>query len=185
MRWAALFDDLEGQALELEHAARAAEIEERTRGEIGAVALWDRARAAIGSPVRVRLAGGGAASGTLARVGRDWWLLDAGAGREVLLATASLTAVRGLGRGAATPGTVGPVEARSGLRQLLRAIARDRSSVRVELTDGSVVTGTLDRVGNDFVDLAVHAAGEPRRRHEVREVALIPLSAVAAVRRSV
>jgi hypothetical protein len=184
MRWTALFDDLEAQVVQLDHAARAAEVEERTRGEIAALTMWDRARGSIGVPVALRLDGGAAASGTLARVGRDWWLLDAGAGREVLVPTARLAGVAGLGRGTATPGTAAAVEARIGLRQLLRAVARDRSEVRVELTDGTAVAGTLDRVGGDFVDLAAHPAGEPRRRREVREVQLIPLAAIVAVRRS-
>ncbi len=185
MRWTALFDDLEAQAAQLDHAARAAEVEERTRGEIAALTMWDRARASIGVPLALRLAGGTAVTGTLDRVGRDWWLLDAGEGREVLIATAGLAGVTGFGRGTATPGTAGAVEARTSLRQLLRAVTRDRSEVRIELTDGTAVAGTLDRIGGDFVDLAGHPAGEPRRRHEVRDVHLIPLAALAAVRRSV
>jgi hypothetical protein len=112
-------------------------------------------------------------------------LLDASEGREVLVATALLVAVSGLGRSAAPPGTAGAVEARTSLRQLLRAVARDRSEVRLELADGSTVAGTLDRIGRDFVDVATHAPGELRRHHAVREVQLIPVVAIAAVRRSV
>ena len=37
------------------------------------------------------------------------------------------------------------------------------------------VDATIDRVGADFVEVATHAAGEVRRRDEVREVELIPL----------
>jgi hypothetical protein len=49
--------------------------------------------------------------------------------------------------------------------------------------DGSVLDATIDRVGTDFLEAAVHAAGEARRRSEVREVVLIPYAALAAVRR--
>ena len=44
--------------------------------------------------------------------------------------------------------------------------------------------GTIDRVGADFVETAVHAAAEPRRRQDVRDVELLPLRAIALVRRS-
>ena len=48
-----------------------------------------------------------------------------------------------------------------------------------------VVDATIDRVGADFVEVAAHSAGETRRRAEVREVELLPLAAIAVVRRSV
>jgi len=55
--------------------------------------------------------------------------------------------------------------------------------LRVCLTDSSVLDGTLDRVGSDYLEFAVHAAGEPRRRGEVREVLMLPIAALAALRR--
>jgi hypothetical protein len=55
--------------------------------------------------------------------------------------------------------------------------------VQVRLTDGRTVIGTLDRVGADFVELAEHAAGEPRRAAEVRDVLLLPVQAIVLVRR--
>ena len=67
MRWDALFADLEAQLNALERAERAAEIDERTRGEVGALHLLDRTRAAVGMPLRLRLAGDLAAAGTLVR----------------------------------------------------------------------------------------------------------------------
>lgn len=138
----------------------------------------------MGVPLAVRLAGGAAVTGAVTRAGRDWWLLVADEGREVLVATARVVGVSGLGRDSAPPGTAGAVESRTRLTQLLRALTRDRSEVRIELADGTVIAGTLDRVGADFVDLATHPTGEPRRRHDVRGIQLIPLAAVAAVRRS-
>ena len=48
---------------------------------------------------------------------------------------------------------------------------------------GRVVSATIDRVGADFVEAAVHPVGEPRRRGEVREVVALALPAVAAIRR--
>lgn len=185
VRWDALFDDLAAQAEMLAQAERAAEVEERTRIEIGALTVRDRARAALGAPLRVRLTGGATVSGELLRVGVDWLLLDAGAGRQALVPTAHVVSLRGLGRYSAVPASAGAVESRLGLRHVLRGIARDRSVVRIALTDGSTVDATIDRVGADFVEVATHPAGEPRRRQDVRDVELLPLAAIVAVRRSV
>jgi hypothetical protein len=120
----------------------------------------------------------------LVRVGPDWLLLDEASGHEIVLATAHVLSIRGLGRYSAAPGTAGVVESRLGLRHALRGIARDRSAVRIHLAADEVIDATIDRVGADFIEVATHAAGEPRRRGDVRDVELIPLAAVVAVRRS-
>lgn len=185
MRWDALFDDLEAQAAALEQAERAAEVDERARGEIGGLGLHDRARAAVGDPLRLRVGGGLAVTGRLRRLGPEWWLIDEGAGREAVVVTAHLLRVRGLGRYSAVPGTASVVESRIGLRQVLRGIARDRSAVQIHLGDGTTVAATLDRVGADFVEVATHPPAEPRRMRDVRDVELLPFTAIAAVRRAV
>lgn len=184
MRWDALFDDLDAQAAALERAERAAEVDERARGEIGALGLLERARAAVDDPLRLRVRGGIAVAGRLRRVAAQWWLVDEEGGREAIVATAQLMSVRGLGRYSAVPGTAGVVESRIGLRQVLRGVAVDRSAVHVHLVDGSVVSGTIDRVGADFAEAATHAPAEPRRSRDVRGVELLPLRAIAVVRRS-
>ena len=67
----------------------------------------------------------------------------------------------------------------------MRAVARDRSGVRLYLVDGTVIAATLDRVGADFVEAAIHPTGEPRRHSGVRDVQLVAFTALAAVRREV
>jgi hypothetical protein len=54
--------------------------------------------------------------------------------------------------------------------------------VQVVLRDGSVLAGTFDRVAADHVDLAEHPAGEARRAGAVRQVRLLPLAALGAIR---
>ena len=185
MRWDDLFDDLAAQAAAMETAERAGEVGERTRIELGALGLDERLRAALGDRLRVLIAGRLTVSGTLQRIGADWLLLEESAGREALVALPAVMTISGLSRSAAVPGSGGAVHARLTLRHALRGIARDRSGVRLYLREGTVIDATVDRVGGDFLDAALHAPGEPRRRGEVREVQVVPIGAIAAVRRSI
>ena len=68
------------------------------------------------------------------------------------------------------------------LRRALRGLARDRSAVQIVLDDGSVLSGTLDRVGADYVELAEHPADLPRRAEAVQGVRAVVIAAVAVVR---
>jgi hypothetical protein len=54
----------------------------------------------------------------------------------------------------------------------------------LRLTDvgGGQQSGTIDRVGRDYVDLADHAADLPRRAEAVRSWHSVPLWALATVR---
>jgi hypothetical protein len=182
-RWDGLFADLEAQAEALEAAERAAEVEERVRIEAGALRLVDRLRSAVGTVIRVSCLPATSVRGIVRRSGSDWLLLDEGSGREALVSLGTVVAMSGLGRSSAPPGSESVVESRLTLRIALRGLVRDRSAVHVQLTDGRTLTGTLDRVSADFVELAEHAVAEPRRRAEVREVLVLPLAAIVLVRR--
>ncbi len=182
MRWDALFADLEAQAEALAAAERGAEAGDLTRLERSRLALLDRLRPAIGTPVRLRCLGGYALAGRLCRVGNGWLLLDEGAGREAFVATGTVTTLSGLGRLSSSADSIA-IEAGLGLGHALRGMARDRSVLRACLTDSAVIDGTVDRVGSDFVEIATHAAGEPRRRSEVRGVLVVPIGALAVLRR--
>jgi len=182
MRWDDLFRDLEAQLDAAEAAELDAEVADRTRREAAQLTLVDRARAAVGHPVVVRALGAGPVDGLLADVGSQWLLVAETGGREVLVPSTSVVSLAGLRAWSGTPGSAGQVFARLGLGHALRGIARDRLPVQVWLTDGSVVSGTVDRVGADFLEVTEHGTGEPRRRGDVTGVRTVPFAALAMVR---
>jgi hypothetical protein len=184
MRWQALFDDLEAQLEAAEHAELQAEVADRTRRETALLRVVDRVRAAAGSQLALSVNGAGAVHGRLLDAGTDWLLLEEAGRGEALVPLAGVLGITGLTGRTAAPGSEGQVGRRLDLRWALRGLARDRTGVAVVLQDGSTVTGTLDRVGADHVDLAEHPAGEPRRAAAVRQVRLIPVPALAVLRSS-
>jgi len=197
MRWDRLFSDLEARFDEIADAEAVAEMPDRQRVAAGAVGLTQRLAGSLGQPIRVRVAGGTAVGGVLSRVGPDWLLLAEGHGRDVLVATRAIALVEGLTAATALP--LSSVALRLDLRYAVRGLARDRSPVAVLVAGGAVsgptgaaepgstlsgteITGTIDRVGADFAEVAVHAAWEPRRAASVRAVILVPLAAVVLIR---
>ena len=133
MRWDELFHDLEAQLADGETAELAGEVADRTRREIALLSLVDRARAAVGHPVRVQLLGPAAVSGRLLEVAAQWLLLRDEAGRDVLAPWTGVVSVTGLGLSSAGPEEGGPLFRRLGLTIALRAIARDRSALLHQL----------------------------------------------------
>ena len=176
MRWDALFADLEAQAEASASAALASEVAERTRAEWAGVRLLDRILSHRDRELTWFLADGEAVTGTAAELGADWALLRAGA-RETLVPLGAVSAVSGLPASAPSGGQTG-LARRLALPVVLRGLARDRTPVRLYLTGGGVITGTLDRVGADHVDVAVHPSEEPRRRESVLEVRTVVLAAL-------
>jgi hypothetical protein len=172
MRWQQLFDDLQSQFEAEEEAGERAEWASRARTEVGAVRLAERLAGTLGFPVGLGVRGAGQVAGVLAGIGPDW----------VLLALAAVRTVAGLGRRTAVQEPAGAVRGRLDLRRALRGMARDRSAVQLVLDDGGTLTGTLDRVGADYVELAVHPADEPRRNEVVQGVRAVVIGAVAVVR---
>ncbi|MCF6745264.1 hypothetical protein E9529_13475 [Blastococcus sp. KM273128] len=182
MRWQQLFADLEAQFGAAEDAQDRAEWASRARAEVGAVRLADRVGGSLGAELVVTCRGAGRVRGVLAAQGSDWLLLTDDRGRDQLVAAPAVRAVDGLGRWTAPAGEPGPVRARLDLRRALRGLARDRSAVQLVLDDGTQLTGTIDRVGVDYVEVAEHAADEPRRAGAVRRVSAVVVDAVAVVR---
>lgn len=72
---------------------------------------------------------------------------------------------------------------RLGLAAVARSWARDRSIVRVHRGAAPSLDGTIDDVGADFVDLAEHDPGEPRRSESVRRLVTVPFGSMTAIMR--
>ncbi len=181
MRWQELFADLEAEASSLQRLDEGREIADRTRGELAQVGLLNRLRASVGGRLTVRVAGTGELTGRLERVGADWILITST--DEVVIALSALMAVADLSSAAVSDSGVGVIASRLRLTSVLRAVARDRSAVRITMVDGSGLVGTLDRVGADFVDLAVHSLEEAPRPQHVRSRATVALASMAFLRR--
>lgn len=188
MRWDELFGDLEAQLAEAERAEFDAEVSDRTRREAAALRLVDRLRPLAGARLILLLVTGGSGAadgyvtGELVDLGPDWVLVAERLDRQMLVPLHAVVAVRGATRRSGPPDAQPVVSSRLGLGFALRALAKDRAPVRVMLADGSTRTGTFDRVGADFVELAVHAADEPRRAGAVRDVLVVPFAALVLVR---
>lgn len=183
VRWQALFADLEAQAEQADRSELDAEVRDRSRREIALLRTVDRLGGAVGRVLVVHVHGQGAVEGRLERVGPDWLLLEEPAGREVLVPLDAVLGVRGLSGATRSPAEQGRVEARLDLRHALRGLSRSRSPVQLGLRDGSAVSGTVDRVGADHVEIAEHAVDQPRRAASVTGTRLVPAHALAVVRR--
>ncbi len=181
MRWQALFEDLEAQLEAAERAELDSEVRDRARREASLLRAVDRLRPAVGAPLVVTVSGLGPVHGRLVDAGTGWLLLEQG-GADVLVAWSAVLGVIGLTRATQTPGSEGEVERRLDLAWSLRGLSRSRAGLQVTLIDGSVLDGTIDRVGADHLELAEHAAGEVRRAGAVRQVRLVPFAALALLR---
>lgn len=197
MRWNNLFDDLEGQ---LEHELGAEEVDlrgEEERLRLGRLSVRDRLQSlhetAGAADYSLRLA---MLDGSVIRLrplgfGKDWMsaeLLDEAARRSQVIVP--LEAVGGilLDRGqiagslVARPGDgARGLSARLGLAFVLRDLCRRRSPVDLVLAAGTL-HGTIDRVGRDHCDVAVHEPGTARRESEVVQYRIVPFAQLLLVR---
>ena len=195
MRWDNLFDDLEGQ---LENELNAEDLELRAEEErlrLGRLALRQRLTGVLAGPaaspvLRVVLVDGQTLSVRPTTFGRDWLaadLLEAGAGTpQCILPFGAIAAVvlhtdqvaPSLAKVADEPARM--VD-RIGLPFVLRDLCRRRKSLQIRTGVGQV-TGTIDRVGRDHIDVAVHAAGTLRRASEVQQLRIVPIPQIQLVR---
>jgi hypothetical protein len=177
MRWSALFADMEAQLDAAGQLGRDQAVADLTRAERASVAIADRLRACAGMDVRLSLRDGTRVVGVVRDVGPAWFLLADNA-REHLVPFSAVAMVAGLPDISAPPASV--VLRRLGLGHALRAVARDRTVVRVLTTAGETV-GRIDGVGADHVDVALVHPDSGRPTGERHTVALGALVLVAGL----
>lgn len=199
MRWDNLFDDLESQ---LENELTAEDIDLRAEEErlrLGRMSLRDRLaalhreqHAQVGYSIRLLLTDGRPISVQPAALGKDWLsgdvLDDSTSRHQVIIPLAAVGGVvlrpdqvqPSLG---AHGNPEGPRElsARLSLAFVLRDLCRRRQGIDLELLAGTI-HGTIDRVGRDHLDLAMHEHGAPRRESEVSQHRIVPLGQLRLVR---
>ena len=184
MRWEQLFDDLEAQLESDLRVERAQEVADRTRRDRASRDLRDRLVGLTGRGALVDVAGRHQVTGTVTEVGTDWVLLEgARPGAATLVPFHALRMVT-VGESADPPAArEAPICRRLKLGHALRGLSRDRAPVRLCGVDGQVLTGTIDVVGSDVLELSEHPLDVPRRRGNVVAVRLVPFAAVALVGR--
>ena len=200
MRWESLFEDLESQ---LEQELDAEEVELRAEEErlrIGRMAVRDRIIAVAGSdatagqpadPLRLELRDGSTLELRFTAYGRDWVAGEAVGElrrhRPVVVPLAAVTSLlldadqveRSL-----TPipaGSPPRLADRLGIAFVLRTVCRRRSAVELIVEYGRL-HGTIDRVGRDHLDLAVHEPGVQRRSGAVTQLRVVPFAQLVLVR---
>ncbi|GAB2740465.1 hypothetical protein [Sinomonas soli] len=180
MRWENLFSDLEGQLASAGELELESQVADLARAEAAGVGLAERLRGQGAAPVALLLRGGLRFRGHLAQVAATWLVLDSGP-HSVLVPHEGIVTVEGLGRGAV--GERSAVRRALSLGSGLRAIARDRSPVACFVDAGTgeslTVTGTLDTVGADYVEVAPLRAPD---RGESRGLRAVPFGRLIAIR---
>jgi hypothetical protein len=204
MRWDNLFSDLESQ---LEYGLTAEENDlhdEEERLRLGRMSMRDRLLQLVSVSDRGAnysiafvLAGGLTVSARVKTIGKDWFAADIDGGaaadpkRPRQQCIVPLSGVQGLSltrrqirhslQPRPTQDGAGAITDRLGLAFLLRDLCRRRTTVEVTLENGSLF-GTIDRVGRDHFDLAMHEPTAPRRDADVMGYRLIAFDSVVLLR---
>ncbi len=182
MRWNDLFADLEAQLEFGQWHAVEQDAAELTRGMWAELTLMDRLRAALQTQVRVTLRDGRSHSLVIHAVGPAW-LGGVDETSALLIPREAILSVDADLRRAVVPNR--PLQAGPTMGAVYRMLARQREPVQVVARHGETLAeGTIDRVGRDHVDLALHARDEFRRATAVRGFRIVPFEAVQLVRAS-
>jgi hypothetical protein len=198
VRWDNLFDDLEGQlaqGLSAEDVDIRAE-EERLR--LAQLTIRERLLAIQESyersddyAVRLGLTNGATLDVRPVSIGKDWVSGDIRGTTQLndqcivpLAAIARIVLSRDHVRrslAGVRKETGAAISARISVPFVLRDLCRRRASVDI-VTASATIHGTIDRVGRDHLDIAVHEADAPRRESSVSHFEIVPLNQVVFVR---
>jgi hypothetical protein len=193
MRWDNLFDDLEGQ-LEQELSAEELDLrveEERTR--LSRLTIRDRLLAlnAATDVVRVTVGGSLTISVRPVTVGRDWMsaeLVDESErARSCIIPVPAIStmtftreqAERSIGA-VSEEASHASLPGRLGFAFVLRDLCRRRVAVDLRTREQDF-HGTIDRVGRDHLDLAIHDRDAFRRQSAVSQIRIIPFDSVLMI----
>lgn len=197
MRWEQLFDDLESQ-LELElDSDRIDLIAEEERLRLGRLTVRERLKALLRAedkppmPIAIELSGDVRARIALTAIGKDWFTGDVYSENRLIAnwlipieKVVSIQLTRNQLRSSlerASQEDERGLSDRLGFGFALRDLARRRCEV--ELVTGSITMhGTIDRVGRDHLDLAIHESGVPRRERSVLHYRLVQLGQITYLR---
>lgn len=192
VQWDRFFEDLEDQLDSEWEAERAALDTEAERLRLARLSLRDRLVAHLGdhaeSVPSLELADGTVLTGRVTAVGADWLALVGDTRRSdgVVVPLAAIAAIgmaqSDLLRSARGDGPKSRLAERMTLGFVLRDLVRKRTPVTVSVTGGRTLSGTIDRAGEDHLDLALHEVGVPRRGALVSGFRMIPYPAVLALR---
>lgn len=181
MRWDQLFSDLESRfERDLDDAAAAEGLDE-DRARIASRTLRERLLEHADASVVLRASGGATMRMELHVVGADWAAGRLAAGGSVLLPLAAIDWARLEPAPDPRSSRAPDDRQRIALPVVLRELARRRTVVDVALAQDRP-SGTIDRVGADHLDLAVHPRDVPRRETAVAATWIVPLAAILHVR---
>jgi hypothetical protein len=189
MRWDRFFEDIEDQLESEWEAERVALETEAERLRLSKLTLHDRMSVLVGAEATasIELSDGTVLTAPVSALGADWFLCAPWRtrGGAALVPLASITSIRmpqaELLRTARPPDPTSkaPVSRRATFGFAVRDLVRRRAGVSVQLSAGALLSGTIDRAGADHLDMALHDAGAPRSRAEVRSYRLVPFAAIA------
>lgn len=158
MRFERIFEDLEGRLEHHEQEERRAVSEDLARAERAQLTLADRLRGAGERELTLHVGAGLRLAGTVQEVGAEWLSLrEARTAQRAVVPLAAIGIVEGLSSRARPAEET--LRSPLGLGSVLREIARDRSTVRLETTAGTVL-GRIAGVGADAMDVLSLPTGE-------------------------
>jgi hypothetical protein len=199
MRWDNLFDDLEGQ---LEQELYAEDIDFRAEEErlrLGRLSFRERLFSLSSVPsqkihtrIIIVLCSRKTLTIGLRTLGKDWIAGDllsvSGQYTQCIVPLGAIAALNltydQVQMSLNVNGDAHPTSRlvdRIGLVFVLRDLCRRRCSIEFELS-GCLLYGTIDRVGRDHFDLAIHEPGTTRSESNIREYRIIPLREVMVLR---
>lgn len=192
VQWDRFFEDLEDQLDSEWEAERAALDTEAERLRLARLSLRDRLFAHLGDHAEgvpsIEIVDGTVLTGRVTAVGSDWLAL-VGDTRRSDGVVVPLTAIAAIGmvqsdllRSARGDRPASRLAERMTFGFVLRDLVRKRTPVTVSLAGGRTLSGTIDRAGEDHLDLALHEVGSPRRGELVTGFRMIAYPAVLSLR---